>query len=257
MIVLIEAPGAINLTLTAPDGTTIGAGPDAEALTAPAMTCLRVPLPLASSPKNYGGTWIANITLDKRAFAKYLGVLENRHDVVGIQRARTHGLPFILNVHAESDLEMKVAATQLSHAPGSTVEVVATLTESGIPLEGLAVVKMDFTMPDGTFHTVALHEDEPGIHSTTLPLAQVGLYPLLIKAAGQTFSKRPFTREEVRSAATWVDQTVPPNSGDAKHWCELLLCLLGDDRTGQALTKFGFNVAGMRDCVKRFCLRRG
>lgn len=255
VIVLTEAPDAVRLTLTAPDGTTVSAGPDAKALTAPAMTCLRVPLPLASSPGVLAGNWTANITVDKRGFARYLGMLEKRQDLVGLQRARTHGLQFTLTIHAESNLEMKVTATQLSHAPGSNVEIVATLTESGIPLEGRAVVRMDYTMPDGTAHTVVLHEDEPGVHRTVLQLPQTGLYPLLIKAAGQSFSKKPFTREELRSAATWIDRAVPPNTDDGQHWCELLSCLLADRQNGDALAKFGFNVAGIRDCIKRYCQR--
>ena len=257
VILLTDAPEAVKLTLTAPNGTTVSAGVDAKALTAPAMTCLRVPLPLASSPGAHAGTWTANIAVDKRGFAEYLGRLEKRQDLVGTQRVRTHGLPFTLTIHAESNLEMKVVTTQLSHAPGSSVAVVATLTESGIPLEGRAVVSMDVSMPDGTAQTVVLHENEPGVHRAVLALAQVGHYPLLIKAAGKSFSGKPFTREELRSAATWVDKTPPPNLGDGKYWCEMLLCLLGDDRTGKPWSKYGFNVVGMRDCIKRFCERRG
>ena len=256
VIVLTDAPGAIRLTLTAPDGTTVVAGPDATALTAPAMTCLRVPLPVASSPTAHAGVWTANISIDKRGFAKYLGILEKRQDIIGMQRVRTHGLPFTLTVHAESDLEMKVETTQLSHVPGSSVEVVATLTESGIPLEGQAIVRMDVTKPDGTIYTVVLHEDEPGVHRIVLPLTQIGHYPLLILAEGQSFSKKPFTREELRSAATWIDKVVPPRTVDGKQWCELWLCLLDDDRMGKALIKSGFNVEGMRDCIKNYCERR-
>jgi len=256
VIVLTDAPEAVKLTLTAPDGTTVVAGPDATGLTAPAMTCLRVPLPVASSPTAHAGIWTANISVDKRGFSRYMGILEQRKDVVGQQRVRTHGLPFTLTVHAESNMEMKVATTQLSHVPGSNVEVVATLTESGIPLEGRAIVRMDVTRPDGTTHTVVLHEDEPAVHRTTLPLTQIGHYPLLIKAAGQSFSRKPFTREELRSAATWVDHVVPTRPDDGKQWCELWLCLLDNDRMGKALTTRGFNVAGMQDCIKRFCERR-
>ena len=256
VIVLTDAPGVVNLTLTAPDGTTVVAGVDATALMAPAMTCLRVSLPVVSSPTAHAGTWTANISVDKRGFAKYLSMLEKRQDLVGLQRVRTHGLPFTLTVHAESDLEMKVATKQISHVPGSNVEVVATLTESGIPLEGLAVVRMEVSRPDGTSVTVTLYEDEPGVHRTVLALTQVGHYPLLIKAAGASFSRKRFTREELRSASTWIDQVVPPKTDDSKQWCELWLCLLNDDRMGKALAERGFNVQGMRDCIKMFCERR-
>ncbi len=256
VIILTDFPDALKLTLTAPNGATVVAGPDAEALAAPAMKCLRVSLPVISSPGAHAGTWTANLSIDKRGFAKYLGILENRKDLVALSRVRTHGLPFTLTVHAESNLEMKVVTNQTSHAPGSTVEVEATLTESGIPLEGMAVVRMDAIRPDGTSVTVVLHEEEPGVHRISMPLPLLGYYPLLIRAAGLSFSKKPFTREELRTAATWVDQTTPPRPDDGKQWCELWSCLLQDDRTGRALTTLGFNVEGIRDCLKRFCARR-
>lgn len=205
VILLTEAPGAVNLTLTTPDGVTIGAGPDATALGAPAMNCLRVPLPLSSSPGTHAGNWIANISIDENGFRKYLSTREN--DRTTRQRLLAHGLPFILNVHAVSDLEMKVTATQFSHAPGSSLDVRATLTDSGVPLERRAFVSMVVTKPDGSQDTVTLNESEPGVHRATMPLTQVGLYSLLIKGRGQSFSGKPFTREELRTAATWIDQT--------------------------------------------------
>jgi len=50
-------------------------------------------------------------------------------------------------------------------------------------------------------------------------LQQPGLYGLLVKAAGHTFNKKPFTREQLRSATVWVDQPVPPRS-DGKLCCK-------------------------------------
>lgn len=255
VIVLTDAPDALRLTLTAPNGATIGAGPDANALTAPAMTCLRVPLPLASSPGVLAGNWVANISVDRGGFAKYLSRLQERKDQTGAQRVRTHGLPFTLTVHADSNLEMKVVVTQLGHAPGGSVGVVATLTESGIPLAGMAVVRMDVTSPDGTSQTVTLREEEPGVHRTVLPLPMTGHYPLLVKAAGQTFGRKAFTRQELRSAATWIDRPGPINPAPNTHWCDLLTCLISDAQNGQALTKWGFNINSIRDCIKRFCRR--
>lgn len=213
VILLTEAPSAVNLTLTAPDGTTFGAGPDATPLSAPAMNCLRFPLPLGSSPGTHAGNWIANISIDEPRFRKYLNSGVREKDPVVRQRLIAHGLPFILNVHAVSDLEMKVTATQTSHTPGSNAEVSATLTESGLPLERRASVSMEVTKPDGTQVTVMLTEVEPGVHRTTLPLTQAGLYSLLVKATGQSFNEKPFTREELRTAATWIDQTGPGSGG--------------------------------------------
>jgi hypothetical protein len=209
-IVLCEAPGAIRLTLTAPDGTTVMSGSDARSLMAPAMNCLRVELPLACDPTVLAGSWTANISLDEAGFKKYLTLLERRKARAAIQRLQTHGMPFTLTVHADSSLEMKVKAVQLDHAPGSQVEVVAELLDSGIPLEGRGVVQVLVTAPDGASHTVTLHETAPGIHRTMVPLPQPGHYALLVKGAGKTFSGKPFKREQLRSAAVWVDRKVPP-----------------------------------------------
>lgn len=213
VILLTEAPGAVNLTLTAPDGTTVVAGADATPLSAPAMNCLRVPLPLGSSPGTHAGNWIANISLNEGVFRKYLNSGSREKDANVRQRLSAHGLPFILNVHAVSDLEMTVTATQISHAPGSNVDLTVTLTESGIPLEHRATVRVEVTKPDGAQDTVTLSEGESGTFRTTFPLSQLGLYSLLFKATGQSFSGKPFTREELRTAATWIDLTGPGNVG--------------------------------------------
>lgn len=69
-IVISEAPGAIKLSLTAPDGTTAVAGPDAKSLMTPAMNCLRVELSLLSDPSVLAGGWTANISLDEAGFKK-------------------------------------------------------------------------------------------------------------------------------------------------------------------------------------------
>jgi len=209
VILLTEAPNAVELTLTTPDGATIGAGPDATPLSAPAMKCLRVSLPLGSSPGTHAGKWIANISMKQDVFRKHLNSKFVENDPNTRQRLATHGLPFILNVHAVSDLEMKAKVTQSGHAPGADVEVTATLTESGIPLEHRALVSMIVTKPDGSQETVALNEIEPGVHSVTITLTKLGLYSLLIKARGKSFSGKTFTREELRSAATWRDQSEP------------------------------------------------
>ena len=259
VIVLTETPNAVDITLTAPDGNVVAAGGDATLLDAPAMRALRVPLPLASSPQTHAGTWIANLSVDEGVLREHVNELEERRDLIGLQQLQTHGLAYILNVHADSDLQMVVTTTQDGHAPGSVVDIRVTLTDSGIPLEHQATVDVDVTMPDGTARTVALAETDPGVHRVTLPLPQLGHYPLLVKARGQDLGGTSFTREELRSAATWVDRVGEPGPAGgpgSAAWCELLLCLLEDDRAGGALAERGINVEGIRECAKRWCERR-
>jgi len=111
-------------------------------------------------------------------------------------------------------------------------------------------------MPDASVHNVSLALDEPGTYRGSIPLHQLGHYTLLVGAAGHTFRGIPFTREELRSAGTWTDRTPTPTPDDPHRWCELILCLLQDERAGRALEERGVNVDGVRDCVKRFCERR-
>jgi hypothetical protein len=256
-ILLTEAPYAVEFSLTAPDGTVISAGPDAAAIDAAAMRCLRMPLPVASSPKTHEGTWTANIGVDPAGLRRYLGQLEQRRDLTGIQRVQAHGLPYILTVQAVSDLQMSVTATQNGHLPGSVVDLLAVLTETGIPCGPQTSVVVEVTVPDATTSTIALYASEPGFYRATVPLSQLGYYPLLVKASGWSFGGQAFTREELRTAATWVDRMIlPPNGTDPAAWCELLLCLLDDNCAGRALGDRGVNVDEARACIKRFCAHR-
>lgn len=259
VILLTEVPDAVEMTLTAPDGTEVAAGGDATRLDAPAMQALRFPLPLPSAPEAHAGDWTANLIVDEGRLRKHLNELEERGDIVGIQELQAHGLAYILNVHADSDLTMTVTARQDGHAPGSAVDIRATLTDSGIPLAWQAAVTVDVTLPDGAAQRVPLQEIEEGVHAVSLPLTQLGHYPMLVRAQGHDLGGLPFTREEVRSAATWVapeEQDPAPTGGlGTGAWCELVLCLLEDDRAGNALAKQGVNIDGVRECVKMLCER--
>jgi hypothetical protein len=258
VILLTEAPFAVTPTVIAPDGTKVTGAPDATELDAPAMRCLRIPLPLVSDPAAHGGTWTAEIGIDKAGLKRYLARLEERKDIAGIRRTQAHGIPFTLTVHAVSDVCMEVTTLQNGHTPGSAIDVVARLTETGIPVAPQTTVTAHVTMPDASIHKVPLALDEPGTYRASIPLPQLGHYPLLVKASGETFHGIPFTREELRSAATWIDRppTPTPTGDDPHRWCELILCVLQDDRAGRALEERGVNVDGVRDCVKRFCQRR-
>jgi hypothetical protein len=173
-ILLTEAPFATTLTVIAPDGTKVTGAPDATELDAPAMRCLRMPLPLVSDPAAHGGMWTAEIGIDRAGFKRYLARLEERKDIAGIQRIRAHGIPYTLTVHAVSDLRMEVTALQNGHEPGSAVELVARLTEAGIPVAPQTAVRVRVTLPDGSIQTIPLKLDEPGTYRASIPSPSSG-----------------------------------------------------------------------------------
>lgn len=125
--------------------------------------------------------------------------------------------------------------TQSGTTAGSVVAVLAVLTESGTPLGRRAAVTADLTMPDGTARSLVLGETEPGVFRATHPLPQLGHYPLRVKAEGRTFAGAAFTREELRSAATWTQPPGRPADPpiDGARCCELLLRLLEEGGTAR------------------------
>lgn len=170
VILLTEVPSALKLTLIAPDGTKVTAAPDATRLDAPAMRCLRMALPLSSDPSVHGGTWTAHITVDKAGLKRCLTQLERREDHATLQRTQAHGIPYTLTVRAVSDVRMELTALQNGHAPGGTAELVARLSETGIPVGPDTTVSVHVTMPDGSEKDVAMSLDEPGTYRASIPL---------------------------------------------------------------------------------------
>ena len=82
-------------------------------------------------------------------------------------------------------------------------------------------------------------------------------------AQGVTLRGKPFTREQLATAAVWRggdNPYQPPGGGDADRWCRLLSCLLSE-RTLSAkllerLKKEGLDIEAVRKCVQAGCRRR-
>ena len=259
VVLLTEAPSALRLTVTAPDGTKVtGAARTRRRLDAPAMKCLRMALPLVSDPAAHGGTWTANIGGRQAGTAQ---VPRPAREATGRRadcsaRRRTAS-PTPSRSRPSATCAWRLTALQNGYDPGSGQRHRA-LTDSGHPAR-----------PDQATVTVAGHdarrqpcttspsdEDAPGTYRATVALPQLGHYPLLVNASGRALDGSPFTRQELRSAATWRDRTPPPGlPGGHIPWCELVLCLLRDDRAGRVLAERGVNLDGVRECIERLCRR--
>lgn len=169
-------------------------------------------------------------------------------------------LPYSLVVHAYSNLSFKASLVQASHVPGATVEVHATLAESGIPPRPGAAVWTEVLRRDGTGFTVNLVESAPGQFDCTFVASLPGIYQCRVKARGLTRHGNAFRREQTLTAGVWYggDQPSPSGGqGPGKQWCDLLGCLLRNEvvtgRAEQLLREAGLDVAELKRCLEEWC----
>jgi hypothetical protein len=154
-----------------------------------------------------------------------------------------------------------VTLSQGSRLPGSPGRLRATLTDSGIPLAGSAVVLALVTAPDGSQKTLRLTAAEPGVFTAEVPTDAPGVYRVLVRALGADLRGTPFTREELRTLAVWARGDEPPplvidpghGADGGIDTCRLLACLLEDDGVRNYLGRNEIDPDRVRRCVKRAC----
>ncbi len=257
VIVLSPAAEVLDVTLEAPDGSTVTGSTGAVLVRAPSFQTLRLALPTPAVAGPTAGTWVAHLGINRRRLAQWRKRLEVREDKVGLTRLQAHGIPFSLTVHARSSVRLDVKVSQPSRRPGTTATVVATLTQAGIPLAHSAVAAAMVTDPDGTVRQQRLDEVEAGVFRQDVATPAAGVYRILVQAAGVTLGGTRFTREELRTVGVWSRGDDPRPSPETQpqgpDWCDLLSCLVDDAVLGQFAAERGIDVKQLRACLKRHC----
>ena len=89
-----------------------------------------------------------------------------------------------------------------------------------------------------------------------------GVYGIRVLAAGMTRRGRPFTREQLLSAAAVLGGDNPPPRtplGSKEHdeeLCRLIECLLQPRSLGEFLVKHGIDPKAVLSCVETWCRAR-
>lgn len=176
----------------------------------------------------------------------------------GPDRAGADSLRYSLQVNTYSNLEMDARVQPTGYEPGDELRVVASLTESGIPVEG-ASVRAHVTRPNETSEQVRLETGDGSEYRGTVETTVPGVYRIRVRARGETWSGVPFQREHVATGAVWhggardaeASRSGGPAGGDrGRPAREFLECLSGDALDPDRLAELGVDVDALRDCLR-------
>lgn len=256
----------VDFALEAPDGTVItqagapGLGVSFELGTQ--TRYFHFNLPVAIGTGQHAGMWHALLEVNGPDFKKQITQLRERKDAQ-FERVATHGVRYSFVAQARSNLKMVVSLEQSGYAPGADLTLRTALTEYDLPVAKRAWVRVELVRPGGSMVPLQLTEIEPGVFEATTKAQTPGIYQARFMAQGVTLRGKPFTREQLATAAVWRggdNPYQPPGNGDGDRWCRLLSCLLSEktlsDKFLERLRKEGLDIDAVRKCIQVGCRRR-
>ena len=260
----------IGFALETPAGDFIDPGvaaanPSIEFVSVQGVSFYRMTLPVPIGVAGAGvGKWHVVLKVDERYYKRYLAASEKQPEQY--QRLKAHGVRYSLSVQSYSGFRLQARLLQSGYEPGATLTIRAVLTEYGLPVEGTrARLRAEFTRPDGTTGVLVLNEEAPGtgIYVNKTVAAFSGVYPFRVLANATTLRTRNVTREHLLTGAVWEGGGNPSPTGgeepaDGKEGlCEPIACLLNRNVIHSGLEKrleeLGFNLDGVRKCLKEWC----
>src|SRR5260370_41920123 len=104
---------------------------------------------------------------------------------------------------------MRGSIAQNSLEPSATMTLRVALDEYGLPVAHRAGVIAAMTRPDGSTGTLTLTEVQDGIFEVSTVATQSGVYRFHVVASGVTLRGKPFTREQLLTAAVFLGGNHP------------------------------------------------
>lgn len=218
-----------------------------------------LPLALGGTPAQEG-TWHALLEIDPKVYQRLTHVVEQSVSAWSARAA--HGIRYCLTVQSYSNLRMEARLSQNSMVPGAELVIGATLSEYGIPVARRASIRADVERPDGTHMGLQLDEIIDGVFEASVLAPIEGVYRCHLFAAGMTLRGLPFTRDKLLTGAVCVGGNNPWPSRDSskdaadKRLCDLLNCLLDQERLGRSLEKNNVDADSIQRCIEGWCKER-
>ncbi|RZT16607.1 von Willebrand factor type A domain-containing protein [Kribbella sp. VKM Ac-2569] len=293
VVLLTPRPEAVDFRLQTPNGLLIEpwraqAEPAMRYVTGDGVAYYRITLPVQLRPGRFdqAGTWHALLTIGRPHTGRTpddsdgvdLSILRGRanqpvrsapparrpfeferafevaNEPAGGEQPGRRGLPYSLVVHSYSNVSLRSSADQRSFEPGAQVTINATLTQSGVPVDGDPSVWADVTRPDGSLATLVLDQVAAGEFAASFGTTLPGVYRIRVRARGRTRVGRPFTRERTLTAAVWRGGDTPSVPPVSDSFCEWLSCLFKDgvidEKLIERLRRLGFDLDALRKCLR-------
>ena len=193
------------------------------------------------------------------------------HEINAASTGGRRTLPYSLIVHSYSNVSLRAELHQSGYELGARVDVQATLTQSGLPLQGEGTVWAELTRPDGSQSTLNFAAAEPGLYGAQFVAGGAGVHKLRVRGRGRTRKGLSFTREQTLTAVVWRggnrDAQTGAGGGDRlvdllnerdARLCELLKCLLQrgggiDPELEKRLRAAGLDLDHLRKCLAAHC----
>jgi hypothetical protein len=272
VILLTPYPDLVNFRLRGPTSSMIidpsspVSHPYIQFVRSSGVSYYRLSLPAELSPGrlDQGGTWQALLNIGKpgTTVGRTVSNRPNRNvvytqDQVDASLRGQRGLPYSLVVHSYSNLSFRARASQSGYEPGATVQLFATLAESGVPMEDAASVWGDVTTPSNHVIQVQFLLADQGTYQGKFVTSEPGVYRARVRAAGKSLRGFPFLREQALTVGVWIGGNNPNGDGPgslAASLCHLLNCLFGEKGTisqqaVEILRRLGIDVNALRRCL--------
>ncbi|MGW0828671.1 M64 family metallopeptidase [Streptomyces sp. NPDC002845] len=251
---LTPHPEIMDFTLETPDGTRLDASTAAglgtgDYVVGGDVAYHRLVLPAVPDPAvaAHEGVWTAVLRLRRKPHARL-----TRVEPTGSQAVA--GLPYDLLVHCYSNLTFQAEALQASLLPGEQVRLVARIREYDVPVEDRGTVWAEIRQPGGGQQSVTLAPTPGGDHVGAFTTTSPGLYPIRVRAQGETLHGSRFTREQVLTAVAIDGGGHPPGLGEGDALVDLLCCLVSHQAIRpETFERWGIDPELARRCLERLC----